>query len=159
MSSRIATDAFGRPMNLNKLPFTTIEHHSGADYDSIYINTEGDKMEGTLDMNKNTITGHKAPTQSLDAANKAYVDNLKDKVIEELREKFKDTSTTFMRNIKKNRDQDIALKNLINQLSKKVDSDTQIKRIKSTLANTKNIPTLIIPVSYTHLTLPTILLV
>ena len=52
MSTRIPTDIYGRSFNMQRLPFTTVRPSPTIDYDSIYINTEGDKMERTLDTNK-----------------------------------------------------------------------------------------------------------
>lgn len=141
MSTRIPTDIFGRRLNLQRLPFTTIASRPTVEYDELFVNSKEDKMEGTLDMNRNKITNIKAPTKLLDAANKAYVDSLTQQISKALEEKFEDART----NIKLNRDQDKALKKFIKQLCTEVDSGTQIKQIRSKLANTKNIPTLVIP--------------
>ena len=140
MSTRIPTDIFGRRLNLAKLPFTPVEPHSGPDYDKVFINAEGDKMEGILDMDKHKITNIKAPEKPLDAANKAYVDNIEGVLVE----KFKGGIGEVQSNIKKNRDQDLASKELIKKLRTQIDSDLQVKKIRSKLANTKRIPTLAI---------------
>jgi len=145
MSVRVATDAFGRSINLPQLPFTTIEPHAGPDYDKEFINADGDEMEGELNMNKHKLSNLATPKDKLDAANKEYVDNIKTRVLATLQNNFKDTTDYIQKKIKKNRDQDIALKEIIKKLSRKVESDTQIKQIQGTIANTKNIPTLIIP--------------
>ena len=144
MSTRIPTDAFGRSVNLSRLPFSSIESRPVVDYDKVFINADGDKMEGALDMNKNKLTNIPTPTNPLDAATKEYVDTLKQKVIESLSKDLDDTEKKINKEFKRNRDQDLALKNLIKQLQKKIDSDTQIKIITGKISNTKNIPTLVV---------------
>ena len=56
---------------MQRLPFTIVRPSPTIDYDSIYINTQGDKMERTLDMNKNKITNILVPSKPLDVTNKA----------------------------------------------------------------------------------------
>lgn len=145
MSTRVPTDIFGRSLNLQRLPFTTISTRPSVDYDDTFINAAGDKMQGTLDMNKNKITNIQAPTLPTDVTNKAYVDALKIRITKALEEQFKGNIKETQKIIKHNRDQDLALKKLIKQLDNKIEADTRIKKIQSKLANTKNIPTLIIP--------------
>ena len=145
MSTRIPTDMFGRGLNLAKLPFTTLDPHSGPDLDKVFINAEGDKMEGILNMGKHKITNIKAPDSQLDAANKAYVDNIRGDAQKALGEKFKEYIGEVNKKIKKNRDQDIVLKELIKKLQTQINADPQVKLLRSKIANTKRIPTLIVP--------------
>ena len=48
---------------------------TNASGDISYINAEGDKMFGKLDMNKNKITNIAIPTEDNDCVNKVFVDN------------------------------------------------------------------------------------
>lgn len=146
MSVRVPTDVFGRSINLPQLPFTTIEPpHSGAEYNKVFINVEGDNMEGKLNMSKNKLTNLPTPKDKLDAANKQYVDNVRSRITEALSKDFSSKTKEIETKIKYNRDQDLALKALIKKLNTRLESDNLVKQIRSTTANTKNISTLIIP--------------
>lgn len=144
MSTRIPTDMFGRSINLKELPFTTIEHTPAIDYDKVFINADGDKMEGELNMDKNKITNVKTPTSNFDCANKAYVDGIKINTINTLKDEFSDAVAEVSTKIAANKKQDSALKTLINNLTKRMDNDSTVKKIKSKLVNTSNISTLVI---------------
>ena len=134
MSARVPTDSFGRSLDMQRLPFTTVRAAPSIDYDSLYINTEGDKMTGTLDMNRNKITNIQAPTKPLDATNKAYVDLMQSKVYDSISKHFETSVKEVGKKIKKNRDQDLALKKLIKELQTQIKEDTHIKEIRSKLA-------------------------
>lgn len=144
MSARIPTDIFGRSMNLKELPFTTIEHTPAIDYDKVFVNAEGDKMQGNLDMGKNKITNISNPTSNFDCANKAYVDTIKSKTMSTLQDKFGKTVAEVSTKIAENRKQDSALKTIINKLTKRINDDLTIKKIKSKLVNTSHISTLVL---------------
>ena len=87
MSLRIPTDCFGRPfISTQTLP--SFAHEPSIDYSDTFIDAEGDQMVGNLDMGKNKITNIAHPTSKFDCANKAYVDELRNKTISTLKEKL-----------------------------------------------------------------------
>ena len=71
MSTRIPTDIYGRSFIRSSAPTKTFPR---IDYALMFLNTDGDKMEGKLDMNKNKILNLRAPSKSHEATNKEYLD-------------------------------------------------------------------------------------
>ena len=87
MKSIIPTDRFGRAIET-----PSFDSSSGPviNYDEKFINTEGDTLEGELDMGKFKITNLGIPIKVTDATNKKYVDDLFEKRKKEVDKKMKD---------------------------------------------------------------------
>ena len=73
--SFISTNIGGMPLNNNNGNSNVIDIEK---LDRIFVNQQGDKLLGNLDLNFNKIINLKEPTEDLDIVTKKYVDdNLK----------------------------------------------------------------------------------
>lgn len=89
---RITGDTMeGGPLDMNTFQLTGVpDPVDGTDAvpldwaENQYINADGDTMRGTLNMNGNDLTGVPYPSVDSDAANKKYVDDLRDYVDDEI---------------------------------------------------------------------------